>query len=218
MIDEDGATAVHEAGHAIARFLTAAEMGLEPEKAVSRIEFQPGLDPRPYGDTSFFTVRMATTFGPLFSSDIQAHIGRVAFGHHVSPAEQATAIFAARAAGIDVLGWCRSRMLMHVFGAVAEARYASRGPNEIWTSAVCHSDLEEALEEGALVGWSPERTLEAIDAAIDEAVRLVNVPAVWSAIDAVAKEIRRLGTLTGPQALQAIPRGGADIGLVRRPG
>ncbi|MCW5695355.1 MAG: hypothetical protein KIS96_01340 [Bauldia sp.] len=213
MTDEDRITAVHEAGHAVARFLTASEMGIEPAKAVSRIEFQPAIDTRTEGTATVFVIRLATTFGPMLSRNIQAHMATFPFGHHVTGAELETTIAAARAAGVDVAGWCRSRMLIHVFGAVAEARFTNRPVMELWGSDICHSDIEEAVRDGRLAGLSPARIEEAVDAAIDEAIRLVNIPAIWSAIAAVAGEVERLGTVTGPQALEAIARSGAEIGI-----
>ena len=70
----DPVVAVHEAGHALARYLTAEMMGLSKEESVHSIVVHVPRE-MPKGksvDGTMMTSEQATTLGPMFSKEIDA--------------------------------------------------------------------------------------------------------------------------------------------------
>jgi hypothetical protein len=61
----DGVVAVHEAGHAVARYLTAADLGVSTNDAISYIEVAPNAAVTKSVDKRMIFRTQATTFGPL---------------------------------------------------------------------------------------------------------------------------------------------------------
>src|SRR5262245_51674362 len=66
----DRATALHEAGHAVGRVLTAEAMGYKPEEAVVCIEIGISGSPMASLDGQVDLISAAKTDGPRFSHEI----------------------------------------------------------------------------------------------------------------------------------------------------
>src|SRR5438067_9965781 len=63
----DRVVAIHEAGHAVARFLTAADLGFSVDAAISYIEIAPDSAVTKSIDKRMIFRMQAATFGPMLS-------------------------------------------------------------------------------------------------------------------------------------------------------
>jgi hypothetical protein len=193
--------AIHEAGHAVGRVMVAEDMGLSPDKAVSRIETRGAaaaagktVRPRPARQVT------ATTVGPMFSPGIEAKLaGKIAVGETPSPEALRAAIAEARAGGEDIDRWLRSRLRAHVFGGAAEARFAGVPFGEVWASAACDADIRAAVRDARLADLTAEDANRRIDEAATWAVDMINDDRVWRAVQAVAAIIPAAGSVDGKQ-------------------
>jgi hypothetical protein len=121
----DRVVAVHEASHAVARFLVADDFKRPPEEMIRYIEV--GLT-HAAGDSYFnkfvTPVAQATTFGATFSTELQAVIDRTAAvtgRNSITNEEIRHAFTVARSEGIEVDRWLRARLLIMTFASVHKA-------------------------------------------------------------------------------------------------
>jgi hypothetical protein len=205
--------AVHEAGHAVARFLTAPAYGFAPGDAVVSIEMRHGG---------------GTTFGPMFTAEIDAAARRVrerfqAGGTDgVAPWIEAflqerprgyfeLVMAEARESGADVGTWIEFKIRQCVAGAVAEALHQRRAFGEVITSIACRSDVGDIARAWDIArlglpalptdGWK-ERLL-----ASGEIVReKLSAPATWNALLTLARSLPTGGTMTGADAWDVFSR------------
>jgi hypothetical protein len=63
--------AVHEAGHAVGRFLTAADLGYSTDESISYIDVGLGRLSEQSTDGRMRLVSEATTYGPMLSQQMQ---------------------------------------------------------------------------------------------------------------------------------------------------
>ena len=206
----DRVIAVHEAGHAVARFLTAGDLGFSADDAISYIEIAPDSAVTKSIDKRMYFRMQATTFGPMLSREIQEAFkeectrlgglsGRAAF-------EALSGIITmARSAGIDVNKWLRAKSLISVFGAAAEARYISKSFEDVWNSYECENDRRDAVQD-CMIGGTTE--VDDIDTVIKEAEaaaeNLIKRPEVWRAIVALADSLPAVGKFQGKKAAAII--------------
>ena len=77
----DPVSAIHEAGHAVARVLSAEDFGRPAEKMISYIEVGTGPNMAvSQFDKSVMLRLQATTYGPALSAELQAIFERTAAG------------------------------------------------------------------------------------------------------------------------------------------
>ena len=75
------ATAYHEAGHAVARVLGAADFGLPAEKMISHIDVGTAENlGQSFFDKSVTLKSQAVTYGPTLSAELQAVFNRATLG------------------------------------------------------------------------------------------------------------------------------------------
>jgi hypothetical protein len=79
-VEMDRVVAVHEAGHAVARVLTASDLGLSSEEAISHIEVGIGNSMAESKDGKMQLMSQAVTFGPMLSREIGAALKRITAG------------------------------------------------------------------------------------------------------------------------------------------
>lgn len=201
--------AVHEAGHAVARVLTANDLGLSSETAISYIDVGTGNSIGESVDGTMQLISQAVTFGPMLSKDIQAAFKRIAAGvprDQVSRQHLTEAVRLARSAGADIEKWLRARCLIAVFASAAEAKHTQKSIREVWTSYAAEADVMAAFNEGYLAGLSTSEIEVFIEEAISRATDLIEQPHIQSAIYALADALPNSGKLPGKRAGKLVAR------------
>jgi hypothetical protein len=196
-------TKIHEAGHAVGRYMTSDLMGHEISQAVFSIEMHDPKLGKPYmGADGRLYVRGATTYGHMFSRGIddatKAIDERYGWRDGPMPSGYSTeAIAAARAAGANIDRWARAMILILVAGPVAEGKTTGRTFESILKDPGCENDFREAVETGRLAGWSDEVTQNAIEDAAREVKGRFADPALWNAVIKLATALPDEGTILG---------------------
>jgi hypothetical protein len=198
-------TATHEAGHAVARVLTASDFGITEADAVDRIEV--GLSSNTYGvsrNGPALLFSQATTYGPILSATLERffhEVNKGLPGDQIRQNHFIKAFQAAESAGEDNSGWLRARMLIAVFGAAAEARHRGRDILHIWHGYEAECDLDTARRDGLYAGLSSSQTADFINEAIGRAEYLILQPHVWAAVTSVAENMPKHGTMSGERVV-----------------
>jgi hypothetical protein len=198
------AVAAHEAGHAVARILVAADFGRPPEEMIGYIEV--GLPPVVRGNflnKSGMMNPQATTFGPTFSAELQSVIKRMAVvtgRNEITDVEIRDAFAVARSEGIDVDRWLRARLLIMTLASVAEAMQSGRPIEEVWNSLESESDQRDAFRDGYRAGLSDGQTAHFVNVALELSEELIRQEPIQRAIEALAAALPNLGRMTGRRA------------------
>src|SRR4029077_15565157 len=109
----DRVAAIHEAGHAVARFLVAHETGHQPAEAVSYIDVGTGIPPSQSLDGNAALYAMATTYGPWvppIANTFLKNLGLKA-GEPISQEKVREALRHAEKSGVDIKAWAAGRVL-----------------------------------------------------------------------------------------------------------
>jgi hypothetical protein len=206
----DPVIAIHEAGHAVARVLSAEDFGLPAEKMISHIEVgnrqNMGVS---HFDKSVTTTCQATTYGPTFSAELHSVFIRITKDIEPNKLTQQHIIDAVKLAkneGIDIIRWLRARMLITTLGPVAEAAHTGRFVDDVWNSIECEGDQMGAVEEGKWAGLTNEQIVSNINEAIDRSVVLMGQTNVQRAVYALADALPISGKLKGQRAAFIITR------------
>jgi hypothetical protein len=197
-------TAVHEAGHAVAYFMTAKLMGREPADALWHVDmYHPdtalkflSLD----GRRNHF---IAMTCGSRFSKEIEA--ARIAVAAQCPEGTlteecDADVIAAARAAGADIADWARASVLIRMAGPVAEAKETGLSfadDDQILTILAPEYDWTGAYTDCFLAGISSNEHQTFIDNAIAYLETKFEEPDLRNALLALAKALPKEGRMEG---------------------
>ena len=209
--------AAHEAGHAIARYLTAAEMGYSTEESITSIEIaSPGA--KRYagtsvdGGTKFFI--QATTFGPMLTKEIGQVGKRVAERERIHSGAAlverewldhlSQVISEARAEGVDIESWLQARALISVMGPAVEAMLREKPIAEILESDESEGDLRGFIQDCMIAKVSESEFSPRIDAAVERAVEFLGDSNVIAAVNALAAHLLNNGTTDGKTAVRII--------------
>jgi hypothetical protein len=196
----DRTTAVHEAGHAVARILTASDFGISEDIAVERIEIGSGSPMGESSDGHVKFISLATTYGPMLTAELQDVFSKFAASippEQIQRGHITEALKLAETSGSDLSVWLRARMLMAVFGAVAEARYLGKNVHDVWDDYSSESDVRGAVMDGLHAGLEAPEISDFIEEAIRRATFLIRQPEVWSAIVHVADNMPNRGEMPG---------------------
>ena len=209
--------AAHEAGHAIARYLTAAEMGYSTEESITKIEIRsPGastyLGTSIDGTANLFA--RATTFGPMLTKEMGQVINRVAERTGV-PLETLPAgregldflsqvISEARAEGVDIESWLQARALIAVMGPAVEALLKAKPVAEILESDESEGDLRGFIQDCTIAQVPTSELSSRIGAAAERASELLSDSNVIAAVNALAAHLLHNGTTEGKTAVRII--------------
>jgi hypothetical protein len=210
---------VHEAGHAVGRFLTAPRLGFDCDDAISHIDIHVTdvWDGYKSFDGRMMLPSQATTFGPMFSRELDAFfLANVAGdGAREVPCKEAAGILVkARAAGLDVDGWFRAKGLTVVFGPMAEAKFSGKPFEDVWDDYSAESDMMDLVRHGFLAGLLEQ--IETVEREIvDNATREIARPEVWRAILSVA-DILQPGRTDGRKVAAIIAAALESSGRSRR--
>jgi hypothetical protein len=201
--------AIHEAGHAVARYLVAEDLGRTTDEAISYIDVSPESPVDQSIDGTMSLHLQATTYGPMLSTEIQEIAMRdfadMMQSNKMTMEHVAAAIVTARSEGADISKWLRARMLIAVFGAAAEAKYSGRLFAEVWGNYETESDLNYAVHDCFLAGVTDDHAIHAsIDEAMITAAVLIERSEVWRAIVALADSLPAFGKFEGKNAVAII--------------
>ena len=200
--------AVHEAGHAVGRFLTAERLGYTIDEAISCIEVNAVSVAT--GEVSFDgRMRMsqqATTFGPKFSRELAAFI-KSSPGYEgpfrASVDDLVELIDKARNMGLDVDGWFRAKAFSTILGPMAEAKLLGKPFKMVWSDYEAEGDFKDTVIEGIICSMTAEQIGAAIDEVTIFAEQEVERPEVWRAILALADKLKP-GRMSGKEAAAII--------------
>jgi hypothetical protein len=201
--------AIHEAGHAVARYLTADDFGHTTDHAISYIDLAPATPALQSVDGTMSLTFQATTYGPMLSKEIQKVATRnfadILRSGELTMEHVAEAIAKARSEGADIFKWLHARILIEVFGAAAEAKYSGKVFEEVWGSHQTEADMKDAVQSCFLAGVTEAKAIEAIiDEAQAKAVGLIERPKVWQAVVALADNLPSSGRFDGKKAAAII--------------
>jgi hypothetical protein len=206
----DPVIAIHEAGHAVARVLGAADFGLPAEKMISYIDVGTAENlGESYFDKSVMLKSQAVTYGPTLSAGLQAVFDRSTQGMDPSKLTKqhiVEAIKLAKDDGLDVAPWLRARMLISTLASVAEAKHTGRQVDDVWNSPECEGDLKGAVEDGIYAGLPTDQIAVFIGLALDQSEALLKQTNVQRAIQALAEALPISGRLKGQRAVFIISR------------
>lgn len=192
----DRVTAVHEAGHAVGRLLTAEDMGVPFDQAVHSIEIGAGPHWRS-ADGRIVLHSQAICYGPAVSRELQ-----VAYQQTYPRREQISADeLNARLLNIGtaeqraVSG--RAKMIISAMGAAAEARLNGTFWEEVFLSDACAADRLDFERAAQLKGLGGNGLVGAVIDVRCEVLKLIAMTDVWGAIRAIASSMK--GSLSGKQ-------------------
>jgi hypothetical protein len=210
----DPVIAIHEAGHAVARVLSAADFGLPAEMMISHIDVGTAENlGRSYFDKFVTLTSQAVTYGPTLSAGLQDVFDRTTQGVDPSKLTKQHIVDALKLAkdeGADVARWLRARMLISTLASVAEARHTGRDVNDVWNSPESEGDLKGAVEDGIYAGLPTDEIAALIGEALDQSEILMKQANVQRAVHALAEALPISGRLKGQQAVFIINRALAE--------
>ena len=144
----DRIAAVHEAGHAVARYLSADAMGFRAADAIDYIEIAPPFSRPSLGAKSILAPKPAI-FGPLYSRPMMDFLKTDSISLDLT-----AAVDACKAHGIDVEMWAAVAAFICMAGAAAEALFTNRSLSEIANQ--CEDDLEDATRYCLATGMTTQ--------------------------------------------------------------
>jgi len=198
----DKVTAVHEAGHAVGRYLTADDMGIPLNLAVSRIEIAPKV----LSEGDRVVISQACTYGPMFSREIHDIINADPVEAKLDSMPYYVKVFAtAAAAGADIIKWVRSKALIAVLGPMSECMVTGRRVDEMFEGPA-RGDLNDIVRDCTIAGIHDDQIVAIIDEAVERARMLLKKPGVRAAIGALAQGLQLRGTMQGRDGLAIVGR------------
>lgn len=209
---------VHESGHAVARFLTAARCGIAPKDAVQSIEMRLGG---------------GTTFGPMFTVDVaqaadRAHArystdGTLGMPPHLQaifrerPEEYMSLVLTeARNSNADIANWLEIKMTQYVAGPLAEALYLKRNLAQVLKSDACRADVASIASfwnvAASLLPYLAENGWKQRIAPISRVLgEQFSEPATWTGLLAVAQSLPLMGKMEGRKAWEIFSKAQHDF-------
>jgi hypothetical protein len=206
--------AVHEAGHCVARVLTAQSLGWDAGEVIECIDvgsapIAAGMDQdRKHGLRS-----QVVSYGRFLSRPMQEFVAArrlMALPRAPDPAlgndAELVLLFAEmRTSGIDVDGWFQAKSIVAVFGPMAEAKLVERPFNEVWNNNPSKDDQRGLIRAGTLCGMTREQIATAAGQNVTIAEQHMSRSEVWDAIITLADNLK-LGRMSGREAAALITR------------
>jgi hypothetical protein len=195
---------VHEAGHALGRFLTAADLGREEHENIWRIDLQDDF---------------AVTYGPMLSEEMETCV-RKAYGVRDDEKLQDTSLTREQmrkaCEAIDTSRWMQAKLLEIAMGPAAEARFRRKPIIDVL--ATCKDDHRDLLATCWTARIDDDEMPKHIHPALLRAERIVREPVNWQAINRLADALPNWGSFDGGKAveilattLQSPPRPSYDV-------
>ena len=206
----DKIAAVHEAGHAVARYLSADAMGFRGAEAIDYIEIAPPFS-RPNLAAKTILAPKPAIFGPLYSRPMMDFLKTDSIS-----LDLAAAVDACKAQGMNVEMWAAVRAFICMAGAAAEAQFTNRSLNEIANER--ENDLEDATRYCLAAGMTTQEASKVCNRALDWAREAFDDPRNWAAVLALAGSLPSGGSINGGQIEKIITRAmNEDAGLRKDP-
>jgi hypothetical protein len=187
----DRVAAVHEAGHAMARYLSADAMGFHTDEAIDYIEIVPPYS-RPSLDAKTILVPEAATVGPVYSRPMMDFLKADPISQNLT-----AAVEACKAHGIDVEMWATVQTFVCMAGAAAEAQFTNRSLREIANGYQWESDLSDATRYCLAAGMTRQEASKACNNALIWAREVFDDPQNWTAVLALADKLPSGGRIDG---------------------
>jgi hypothetical protein len=196
----DKVAAVHEAAHAVARYLSADAMGLRADEAIAYIEVAPPFS-RPSLNAKTILAPRVATFGPVYSHQMMEFLEADSISQNLT-----AAIEACKAHGIDVEMWAAVKAFVCMAGAAAEARFTNRSLSEIAKGYECESDLGDATRYCLSAGMTTQEANNVCNNALNWAREVFDDSRNWTAVLALADSLPSGGRINGSQIAKIITR------------
>jgi hypothetical protein len=204
--------AVHEAGHAVAKVLSFEELGYSISRSIDYIDIGAGRMIRS-ADGTMVLCSQGITFGPMFSKDIASASQefREAYpserqeltGHEAYDFLSAI-VELGRAADADIDKWFRARVFDAVTGSIAEAIISNRSFSDVWNGYECEGDRLSIVSDAKISRITGDEALLMIDRMAALSAYLMETPAVWAAVLALANKLPGVGRMNGAKAVAII--------------
>ena len=213
----DPVTALHEAGHAVGRYLTALEMGLSEDEVITEIVVETE-GRRPEMGTSFDgrmkLVSLAVCNGPMLSAELQRlvpaamEIMGIAAGSTLSGRQALDLVkevlAVGRSEGIDVDAWVGARAVVAVFGPMVEAGVREVPFQDVWDGYEAEDDVTGIVGDGVAAGLSSDEIGAVIETAKHRVLDYLQEPKVGNAVNALGNHLLEHGTTAGERAAAII--------------
>ena len=215
----DTVTAIHEAGHAVGRYLTAAEMGYPEDEAITEINTHSSGDmyqPMTSHDGRAILASQAVTMGPKFSREIEelsTHVtppGKM-FGGEDAAKYLTECMKCAKEKGADIDRWLKARAVISVFGPAAEAVATETPFMDVWESYGAETDVRGLIEDSMIAGKTSVDEISALEQqGLSQVLEYLSKTEVCNAVEALANHIHRHGTTSGRKAASIIRKALTD--------
>lgn len=220
MMKEDGQViAFHEAGHAVARYLTAEEMGYSKDECIFSVEMSNGSPVLSNSvDGQMILVTQATTFGPTYSKELDPYFNDVyadalpasgiqknvkSFEVELDLEDLRRKAEEAEAGGVDIDKWLKANALIAVMGPIVEAQVTKQEVDVVLDSYVAENDVG-IFVRNCRIGNRIDRVEEYYDSAIDEAIKHLEKTNTRKAIWDLGTHLMQYGTTSGKVAAKII--------------
>jgi hypothetical protein len=212
----DQVVAVHEAGHAVAKYVAAVDMGLSHDDCIAYIDLGHGSAELSHDKTMILTTQ-GTVYGPVFSAEIDVvfhrehpEIRRDRWHGEIAHDEIVRLVAMAATEGANIEKWLNCRALDAVLGPMAEAAATGKAFTDVWTSYECENDVAHLVTDCERARLDTEQQKVAVlYGAIERGRQLIyERPEIWTAINALAKELLAMGVgrMEGKRAAAIIGR------------
>jgi hypothetical protein len=195
--------AIHEAGHALGRFLTAEDMGVPVEQAIDHIAMHaPGaVQMGDSHDGSRSLSSRGVTYGRMFSKEIEQAaepvIERYRKGQMPKARLRREVIAAARLAGADIERWLRARAIIMVAGPMPEAKHTRRRFEQVWNGYEAESDRADFELDADAADVTAAKRAELLQAAQSYLRTVIDDRAVRDAVRLLASRLPKSGRMEG---------------------
>ncbi len=212
----DLVTALHEAGHAVGRYLTAPDMGFPEDEVIAEILVHTEGERPEIGtsiDGHMKVTSLAVCNGPMLSAELDALVpaAREKLGISATGTlsgrqslDLKEVLTTGRAEGIDVNAWFEARAIIAVFGPTVEAMQREMAFADVWHGYEAESDYAGIVRDGVAAGLSPDEIAVVIETAVDRVLAYLQQTNVCNAVVVLGRHVHRHGTTSGKRAAAII--------------
>lgn len=184
-------TAVHEAGHAVARVLSIGRVGITNENAIRWIEMDCGTP-----HCSVFEL-------PLNMPGLKEYGEREGIREGIWPTvEQWRKLFSYM--GIDPLEWASVRLFEITAGAAAQAKFTGASFDLVWRDDGCSDDRQNVIETCRRIGLNGSEATGLFAERAEEACTVMDRTDVWRAVVTLAERLPTAGRMPGDTVVSIV--------------